>query len=536
MQEKKKTALLRHAAQTLAAQNRFGVVTPATARAPAWASLASAAATVAASASSALLAGRGGRRGGSSASPLGPRDGPRLSFGQVTPKRAAAAPDPEKVSTGTVAGRWKATAQQLVPGPGAAGLSSKSREFRGMATFHEAAVLQPRAKSSTLWQRSSQMLSGGQPRAGQESGWRLAYRRMRGRPRVMSSQDVGGAAVGGSADGGVRMAEIEEHALALLLRVPSRGELQLRQDAAMAQDGNAADGRAEVDGGRTDGSDHGAGNTPDRPVRPSAARIRWSTAAAVGESREGRDAGGGLSMAGSAAVGWTGDSHMQGHGNGAAGRCSKDPVVARDGGADAAVTNGMATRAKPRLALDLEHSRLPVDRIQVLSGRARDADGGAERDGRGAHGAGAAALWQASRVRQVGGAGGSVESQPTLEVGSDASPAGPEVAGDGTPRIRWQRVKALALPAAEDSSKQVRWCCCSFFVVEPARKPRLEVGIGVADRTLLVWQHWYLLGSRPGREWHGAGPLVTAACWRSWWQPVASVQIAYPESELLAQF
>lgn len=177
------------------------------------------------------------------------------------------------------------------------------RDFKGLASFHPVA---PRFSKQVGLAMLRQGSARGSPNPqAQDSRWSTAYRRVQGPFRVASAIPDDGDAVSDPGGGASEhMEEIEEHALALLLRVPSRGELQMQRDAAAAVAGDGADGTAA--------GAHGWGlarrarqppaAAPPARARESQVKLRWSTAAgAVGEGCEAAADGGRVSAAREAA-------------------------------------------------------------------------------------------------------------------------------------------------------------------------------------------------------------------------------------------
>lgn len=284
---------MQHAAQTLAAQNRFAAAPKQTEAQPTVASVATAAAAAFArrswAAASTRFAAEDNRP-----SVSGP---PRRSFRSV----AAVEPEPAAPATAqtpaTARRQWKATAKKVVEDDAAA-----ASVFKGLASFGVKSA-GPRGSSKvpsvgppSRWAAAARATRS-QPRVG--GRWWTAYKRMHGRVQDASGiPDSGNASSDTGDSGGGHMAEIEEHALALLLRVPSRGELQMQQEAAKATAasdegaGSAARASGQESWGRRQQAPPAAlpatlarGGARESQVGPG--RGRWSvTAAAVGEGQE----------------------------------------------------------------------------------------------------------------------------------------------------------------------------------------------------------------------------------------------------------
>lgn len=287
---------MQHAAQTLAAQNRFATLPKETEARPTLTSVATAAAAAFARSSWAAASTRvvaDGNRTSVSA----PRRRSFRSIAAVEPEPTASTPA-SAAAPATARRQWKATAKKVVgDDPAAAG-----GMFQGLASFgvrsaaHRSSSKVASAAQPSRWAAAARA-SRGQPVEG--GRWWTAYRRMHGRFKVASAVPDSGddTSDSGGSDGG-HMAEIEEHALALLLRVPSRGELQMRHDAAQAtaacDEGAGGAARASGRGGwvllqqappAAPPAALAHGGVREPPVGP--ARGRWSlAAAAVGEGQE----------------------------------------------------------------------------------------------------------------------------------------------------------------------------------------------------------------------------------------------------------
>eukprot|EP00892_Ulva_mutabilis_P002647 jgi/Ulvmu1/12383/UM009_0029.1 len=473
--ESRKRALLRHAAHTLAAQNRFAAAATRQVERRPTMSLSSVAASAvtaakAPSGSWAALAARASGRS-TAAAPSSDQRGPQAS--QASRGKVAAAPgattapaDPAQPGLSRTASRWRATAKQVVPavGPG---------EFRGLASFHMRAELVPSARSPSLMERAltagrvasgvrGAVLQNDEGGAQQQQGrWRLAYRWMQGRPRVVSAQAVaGGRSSDAGAETSARLAEIERHALALLLRVPSRGELQLQQDVALVQGSGEAAARPEgagagPAGGRSSMGARGVswGSASGRTVGGGAGGVRWSAvAAAVGEGMEAPDvaAADGSQRSTEGAAVETKDvdetSSTSAPGNADAGRYQGATPETAVCGASPKGTGGAAAAPWARQVGQVQGGRRG---LQAERGTNVDADGSASAGGDDMASAAAARAW--------GARCGRIEGPGKDTAGAELAGGSPLVApGMQMPvRVQWQRAKGLAAPAPEEGNKQV---------------------------------------------------------------------------------